>query len=263
MDYFLAMNPGVEAGNIKGIPTQEPTFGLPATWITESEKGKAQMAGYTVVDNGTVVTTQLKEIIKKHAHDLLGRQETQALLDSIKETHPKAVEDIVPTLLSLAQVQTVLQHLLKEQVSIRDILTIMEVLGKYAPSTKDTELLTEYVRQALARPISKQYQTSKGEIPVLTVDQKIEDMLTGSIQRTEFGSYVSIEPDKASNLLNKIKDALEKISPMEIQPIILSSQNIRVHLKKLTERFIPNLVCLSHNEIAPAAKIKNLGIITL
>jgi|TARA_B100000315_G_scaffold161408_1_gene149870 flagellar biosynthesis protein FlhA len=194
---------------------------------------------------------------------LLGRQETQALLDSIKETHPKAVEDIVPTLLSLAQVQTVLQHLLKEQVSIRDILTIMEVLGKYAPSTKDTELLTEYVRQALARPISKQYQTSKGEIPVLTVDQKIEDMLTGSIQRTEFGSYVSIEPDKASNLLNKIKDALEKISPMEIQPIILSSQNIRVHLKKLTERFIPNLVCLSHNEIAPAAKIKNLGIITL
>ncbi len=194
---------------------------------------------------------------------MLGRQETQALLDSIKETHPKAVEDIVPTLLSLAQVQTVLQHLLKEQVSIRDILTIMEVLGKYAPSTKDTELLTEYVRQALARPISKQYQTSKGEIPVLTVDQKIEDMLTGSIQRTEFGSYVSIEPDKASNLLNKIKDALEKISPMEIQPIILSSQNIRVHLKKLTERFIPNLVCLSHNEIAPAAKIKNLGIITL
>tara|TARA_B100000315_G_scaffold176385_1_gene164871 strand:- start:1424 stop:3487 length:2064 start_codon:yes stop_codon:yes gene_type:complete len=263
MGNFLAMNPGAEAGDIGGIPTQEPTFGLPATWITESEKGKAQMAGYTVVDNATVVTTHIKEIIKNYAHDLLGRQETQALLDNVKETHPKAVEDIIPNLLSLAQVQTILQNLLKEQVSIRDILTILEILGKFAPTTKDTELLTEYVRQALARPISNQYQTAKGEIPVLTVDQKVEDILTSSIQRTEFGSYVSIEPDMATNLLKKIKDALEKISPMEIQPVILSSQNIRVHLKKLTERFIPNLVCLSHNEIAPKAKIKNLGVITL
>ncbi len=263
MGYFLAMNPGVETGDIGGIPTKEPTFGLPATWITENEKGKAQMAGYTVVDNVTVVTTHIKEIIKNYAHDLLGRQETQELLDNVKETHPKAVEDIIPNLLSLAQVQTILQNLLKEQVSIRDILTILEVLGKFAPTTKDTELLTEYVRQALARPISKQYQTAKGEIPVLTVDQKIEDMLSSSIQRTEFGSYVSLEPDTATKLLNKIKDTLEKISSVEIQPIILSSQNIRVHLKKLTERFIPNLVCLSHNEIAPSAKIKTLGVITL
>ena len=263
MGNFLAMNPGAEAGDIGGIPTKEPTFGLPAVWITESEKGKAQMAGYTVVDNSTVVTTHIKEIIKNYAHDLLGRQETQALLDNVKETHPKAVEDIVPNLLSLAQIQTILQNLLKEQVSIRDILTILEVLGKFAPTTKDTELLTEYVRQALARPISSQYQTAEGEIPVITVDKKVEDILTSSIQRTEFGTYVSIEPDMATNLLNNIKDALEKISPMEIQPIILSSQNIRVHLKKLTERFMPNLVCLSHNEIAPKAKIKSLGVITL
>ena len=263
MGNFLAMNPGAEAGDIGGIPTKEPTFGLPAVWITESEKGKAQMAGYTVVDNSTVVTTHIKEIIKNYAHDLLGRQETQALLDNVKETHPKAVEDIVPNLLSLAQIQTILQNLLKEQVSIRDILTILEVLGKFASTTKDTELLTEYVRQALARPISSQYQTAEGEIPVITVDKKVEDILTSSIQRTEFGTYVSIEPDMATNLLNKIKDALEKISPMEIQPIILSSQNIRVHLKKLTERFMPNLVCLSHNEITPKAKIKSLGVITL
>ncbi|MBQ09000.1 MAG: flagellar biosynthesis protein FlhA [Gammaproteobacteria bacterium] len=263
MGNFLAMNPGAEADDIGGIPTKEPTFGLPAVWITESEKGKAQMAGYTVVDNSTVVTTHIKEIIKNYAHDLLGRQETQALLDNVKETHPKAVEDIVPNLLSLAQIQTILQNLLKKQVSIRDILTILEVLGKFAPTTKDTELLTEYVRQALARPISSQYQTAEGEIPVITVDKKVEDILTSSIQRTEFGTYVSIEPDMATNLLNKIKDALEKISPMEIQPIILSSQNIRVHLKKLTERFMPNLVCLSHNEITPKAKIKSLGVITL
>lgn len=263
MGYFLAMNPGVEAGKIEGIPTKEPTFGLPAFWITESEKGKAQMAGYTVVDTATVMTTHLKEIIKNHGHDLLGRQETQSLLDNVKETHPKAVEDIIPNLLSLAEVQTILQNLLKEQVSIRDILTILEVLGKYASKTKDTDVLTEYVRQALARPISKQYQTSTGEIPVLTVDQKIEDMLSSSIQRTELGSYVSIEPGMASKLLSKIKEALENVSPVEAQPVILSSPNIRAHLKKLTERFIPNLVCLSHNEIAPSVKIKNLGLITL
>ncbi len=261
--YYLAMNPGMGKETIEGIPTQEPTFGLPATWITEKEKGRAQMAGDTVVDNATVVTTHLKEILKNNAHEMLGRPETQSLLDNIKETHPKAVEDIIPNLLSLAQVQTVLQNLLKEQVVIRDILTILEILGKYAPTTKDTEILTEYVRQALARPITKQYQTTTGEIPVLTLDQKIEDILIGSIQRTDFGSYVSLEPDTASNLLTKIKDALEKVPPVEAHPVILSSPNIRVHLKKLTERFIPNLVCLSHNEIAPSVKIKNLGVITL
>jgi flagellar biosynthesis protein FlhA len=263
MSYFLAMNPGVEAGKIEGIPTKEPTFGLPAYWINEAEKGKAQMAGYTVVDNATVITTHIKEIIKNYAYDLLGRQETQALLDNFKETHPKAVENIIPNLLSLAEVQTILQNLLKEQVSIRDILTILEVLSKYAPKTKDTDTLTEYVRQAFARPISKQYQTSRGEIPVLTVDQKIEDLLSSSIQRTEFGSYISVEPNMASKLLKKIKEAIENVSPVEAQPVILASPNIRVHLKKLTERFIPNLVCLSHNEIAPSVKIKNLGLITL
>lgn len=262
IEYFLAMNPGADAGKIEGIPTKEPTFGLPATWITENDKGKAQMEGYTVVDNTTVVTTHLKEIIKNHAHELIGRQETQLLLDNIKETHPKAVEDITPNLLSLAQIQTVFQNLLKEHVSIRDILTILDVLGKYASLTKDTDVLTEYVRQALARLISKQYQTSTGEIPVLTVDQKIEDIMSGSLQRTDFGSFVSLEPKIVNQLLHKIKVALENVPPLESQPVILSSSNIRVHLKKLTERFIPNLVCLSHNEISPSAKIKNLGVIT-
>ncbi len=263
MGYYLAMNPGVNALQIEGIPTKEPTFGLPATWIIEKEKGKAQMEGYTVVDNTTVVTTHLKEIIKTYAHELIGRQETQLLLDNIKETHPKAVEEIIPSLLSLAQVQMVFQNLLKERVSIRDILTILDVLGKYAPVTKDPEILTEYVRQALARPISRQYQTATGEIPVLTIDQKIEDILSGSIQRTDHGSFVSIEPGIANQLLNKIKGSLENVSHMESQPVILSSSNVRTHLKKLTERFLPNLVCLSHNEIAPSIKIKNLGVITL
>ncbi len=221
------------------------------------------MVGYTVVDITTVVTTHLKETIKKHAHELLGRQETQLLFDNIKETHPKAVEEIIPSLLSLAQVQMVFQNLLKERVSIRDILTILDVLGKYAPVTKDPEILTEYVRQALARPISRQYQTATGEIPVLTIDQKIEDILSGSIQRTDHGTFVSIEPGIANQLLNKIKGALENVSHMESQPVILSSSNVRTHLKKLTERFLPNLVCLSHNEIAPSIKIKNLGVITL
>ncbi len=263
MGHFLAMNPGIEGETeIKGIPTKEPTFGLPAIWINEEEKGSAQTAGFTVVDIATVVTTHLKEIIKTHAHELIGRQEVQSLIDNIKETHPKVVEELIPGILPLGTVLKVLQNLLKEQIGIRDLLTILEVLADNGSVIKDPEILTEYVRQAMSRPISHQF-ISDGAMPVITLAQNLEDVLSGAVQKSTHGSYLSLDPTMAEKILISIKEAYEKVSPVEGQPVILSSPSVRLHLRKLLERFIPNVVVLSHNEIAPNIQIKNIGMVTL
>lgn len=262
MGLYLAMNPGIEEGSeIRGIPTKEPTFGLPAIWITEEEKGRAQIAGFTVVDVATVITTHLKEIIKTHSHELLGRQEVQALLDNLKETSPKVVEELIPAVLSIGAVVKVLQNLLKEQISIRDLLSILEVLADHGSMVKDTEVLTEYVRQAMSRPITKHFVSDEGALPVITLAQNVEDIISNAIQRTEHGSYLSLDPNFAQKLLVNIKAAYEKVSPIEGQPVILSSPGVRLHLRKLLERFIPNVVVLSHNEIAPNVPIKNIGMV--
>ncbi len=263
MSHYLAMNPGTASGEVKGIPTKEPTFGLPALWITESEKDRAQLVGYTVVDVITVITTHIKEVIKSHAHEILGRQEVQALLDNLKERNPKVVEELIPGLFSLGGVQKVLQKLLKEQISIRDLSTILESLADYAPLTKDTDLLTEYVRQALSRPITKQYQAPDGSLPVMTIDKEIEDMISKSIKSTEHGFYLALEPNLAQKILTKLKEALERFSTTNYQPVILSSPHVRMHLRKLIERFIPNLVILSYNEVAPNVRIQTLGVVNL
>lgn len=263
MDQYLAMNPGTGVKEIKGIATTEPTFGMPALWIAESDRETAKAAGYTVVDVTTVITTHIKEIIKTHAYELLGRQEVQSLIDTVKETHPKVIEELIPNLLTLGGIQKVLQNLLKEQISIRDMLTILETLADYAQLTKDTDILTEYVRQALSRAITKQYLSSDGSLSVMTVDREIEDIITGSIQQTPHGSYLTIEPGIAQKILNRIKQGLEKFSMISPQPIILSSPKIRIHLKRLTERFMPNLIVLSHNEISPEAQIQALGMVSL
>lgn len=263
MGQYLAMNPGTGVKEIKGIQTTEPTFGMPAIWVAESDKEAAKAAGYTVVDVTTVITTHIKEIIKTHAYELLGRQEVQALLDTVKETHPKVIEELIPNLLTLGGVQKVLQNLLKEQISIRDMLTILETLADYAQLTKDTDILTEYVRQALSRAITKQYLSSDGSLSVITVDREIEDIIAGSIQQTAHGSYLSIEPGTAQRILNRIKQGFEKFSMISPQPIILSSPKIRIHLKRLTERFIPNLIVLSHNEISSDAQIQAMGMVSL
>ncbi len=264
MGHHLAMNPGIEGkSEIKGIPTKEPTFGLPAIWITEEEKGQAQIAGFTVVDVATVITTHLKEIIKTHAHELIGRQEVQLLLDNLKETHPKVVEELIPAVLPLGTVVKVLQNLLREQISVRDFLTILEILADQGVTTKNPEILTEYVRQAMSRPISKQFVSDEGSLSVITLAQNVEDVLSNAVQRTDHGSYLSIDPGTAEKILLNIKSAYEKVSLVEGQPVILSSPSVRLHLRKLLERFIPNVVVLSHNEIAPNVQIKNIGMVTL
>lgn len=262
-DHLLAMDPGTAQGSLDGIPTKEPAFGLPALWIQEKEKDRAQIIGYTVVDLSTVIATHLTEIIKKYSPELLGRQETQNLLDNLAKTHPKLMDELIPNLLSLGGVQKVLQNLLKETIPIRDLVTILEVLADYAPITKDPEVLTEYVRQGLARTITKQYQTAEGFITLMTLDQRLEKIISEGIQRTEQGAYLAIEPGLAQKIINQLNQSVERFIPLSTQPIILATPLIRSQLKKLVERFIPNLVVLSHNEISPQVKIKSLGMVSL
>ncbi|MFQ5481259.1 MAG: flagellar biosynthesis protein FlhA [Nitrospinaceae bacterium] len=264
MGRFLAMSSGESEKTIEGIRTKEPTFGLPALWITGAFKQEAQMAGYTVVDPATVITTHIKETIKRNAFELLGRQEVQALIDKFKETNPKVVEELIPNVMTVGKVQKVLQNLLKEQISIRDLRTILETLADYSPKIEDTDMLTEYVRQALARPITKQYVAKDGFLSVLTLDRNVEDLIESSIQKTEHTTYLAMEPTKAEKVLMKIKEAVEAITPLvETAPVLLASPVVRMYLRRLTERFIPDLVVLSHNEVTPSVPIKTLKVVTL
>tara|TARA_B100000686_G_C16694423_1_gene919625 strand:- start:724 stop:1509 length:786 start_codon:yes stop_codon:yes gene_type:complete len=258
------MNPGTVKREMTGSATTEPAFGLPAIWITNSQKEEAQVAGYTVVDPTTVITTHIKETIKRHAHELVGRQEAQVLVDKLKETHSKVVEELIPNLLNLGKVQKVLQNLLKEQISIRDLRTILETLADYAGMSQDPDVLTEYVRQALARPISKQYQAEDGSLSVLTLERGVEDMISNSIQRTEQSSFLSLEPTIAEKVIVNLKEAAESVAAnLETPPILLASPVVRMYIRKLTERFLPDLVVLSHNELIPTIQIKTLKVIGL
>ena len=261
--YYLAMNPGDVKAEIEGIPTTEPAFGIPALWIGENDKEKAQIAGYTVVDLSTMIATHISEIPKNHAYELLGRQEVQSLLDTLAVSHPKAVEELVPNLLTLGGVQKVLQNLLKEQVSVRDLLTVVETLADYAPITKNIDILTEYVRQRLRRSITKQYVRPTGEIALMTLDAEIEELIQNAIQHTEHESYLSLEPALAQKVLAQLTTSTERFTSMNYQPVILCSPGVRPHLKRMTERFLPSLVVLSHNEIDKQAKLKSLGVISI
>ncbi|MCL1890309.1 MAG: FHIPEP family type III secretion protein, partial [Desulfovibrionaceae bacterium] len=244
IDYLLAMNPGDAKKTIDGIETREPAFNLPALWIPASRREEAQFAGYSVVDISTVIATHLIEVIRSHCEELLGRQEVQRLIDNLAKTAPKPVEEMMRGM-SLGAIQKVLQHLLKERVSIRDLLTITETLADYGPMVKDTELLTEYCRQKLARSILKSIMGSNNrDLYVLTVDPQVEDIITGGLQQTEQGVYLSLEPDKVQAILNGISALLEKFAPLAQPPVILCSPVVRRHLRKIIERFVPTLAVL-------------------
>ncbi|MDH5752396.1 MAG: flagellar biosynthesis protein FlhA [Deltaproteobacteria bacterium] len=261
MGHFLAMKAGEVEQEITGIDTIEPAFGLPALWINPEDQDRAQISGYTVVDLPTVVSTHLIEVVKRHAPEFLGRQETQRLLDNFAKNEPKVVEELMPGILSLGQVQKVLQNLLSEMVSIRDMHTILETLADMGGVTKDPELLTEYTRQNMSRTITRQYQTPDGTLPLMALSQEVEDQLANSLQTTSQGTYLGLDPDSAQNIIQTIEGHMEKFSVGNYQPILLCSPLIRPHVKKLTDRFIPNLVVLSHNEISNDVRIESLGII--
>jgi flagellar biosynthesis protein FlhA len=262
-EFLLAMDPGNVMEQIEGIPTKEPAFGLDALWVSPNRKEEAEMAGYTVVDLPTVMATHLTEIIRTHAHELLGRQEAAALVENFKKTHPKVIEELIPDQLSLGSVVRVLQSLLKEQVSIRDLLTIFETLADEAPRNKDIEVLTEYARRGLARSITSKYTTELGSIPVMTMHPVIEELVANSLLQTEQGVQLVMDPNTAHRLIGEIARTVETHPEIAGQPILLTSPTSRRHLFKLTHRFIPQLVVLSHNELTSDANVKSVALVEL
>ena len=260
--YYMAMDPGMVTETIKGVPTKEPAFGLEAVWVTEDKREQAQIAGYTVVDCTTVMATHFSEIIKQHAYELLGRQETQNLIDNLGKTYPKLVEELIPNILNLGSIMRILQNLLREGVSIRDLRSILETMADYTPVTQDTEVLTEYVRHALSRSISAAHVQMDGTIPVITMDNSVEEMIQKAIQHREHGSHLALDPQNAQKILDSLSNLLSGFGGSQ-QPAILVSPQIRPHVRRLTERYFPNLSVLSHNEIAAGMRIQSIGVVII
>lgn len=262
-NYYLAMNPNATDEKIDGIDTREPTYGLPALWIKEEAKENALAKGFTVVDLATVLTTHLSEIIKRHSHELFGRQDVQQLLDAVKETHPKVVEELVPNLLPLGGVVQVLQNLLREQVPIRDLLTILETLADWSPATKDLDILAEHVRHALARTITKMHLTPEGNIAAITLGHSLESAISEALQQTDHGSFLSLDPSVAQQMMNNLAASLEKMSSLNYQPVVMCSAQIRYHVKRLIDRFMPHIAVLSYDEILSKVEIQSLDMLEL
>ena len=260
-DHLLAINPGTAREEIQGVPTVEPAFGLQARWIKSQDRERAQLAGYTLVDPATVLATHLTEIIKSQAYELLGRQETKNLLDAVAKTHPKVVEELVPKVLSVGEVQKVLQNLLKERVSIRDAVTVLETLADFGGYTKNVAALTEYCRQALARSICRQYQTDDGDLPVFTVSPDLEKNIGDGVVHSDQGSYLALEPRQARDIMARFRQAVETAGASG-NPVILCSPNIRMYVRQLLERFLPNVAVLSHSEVPPSVRVLSLGMVT-
>ena len=262
-DYFLAMDPGTVIERVDGIETIEPVFGLPAVWISEDQKDDASYNGYTVVDLSTVMATHLTEILKTNLHELFGRQELVRVLDNFKEQYPKIVSDLVPEILPLGSVLKVLQNLLREHVSIRDLRTVLETLSEYGVKIKDTDLLTENVRQSLYRTISESIKSGANDIPIFTLDRKIEEQIAGNLIQTETGQQLSLDPRVTQSILASLNEKIEEATDLGEKMVVLCSPVIRSHFKKLTEKFIPNLIVVSHNELSPEVNIRSLGTVRL
>jgi len=262
LDHFLAMDSGAAFESVPGIETVEPAFGLPALWIQETYREQAELAGYTVVDPVSVLATHLTEIIRGHAAEILGRQEVQTLVESVKQNNATVVEELTPNLLSIGEIQKILGNLLREKISIRDLVTIFETAADYAQLTKDTEILTEYVRHAISRQISRQF-VNNNILTCLTVDPQLENTIVNSVQRTEQGSYVALEPKVVQAVITSLTNELSKLTNMGYQPVVLTNPGARLYFRKLTERVAPNLTVLSYAEIDPKAEVQALGMVKL
>ena len=259
-DHYMAMNPGYIDEEIDGIETIEPYLGLPALWITETQRERAEALGYTVVDPPAIIATHLTEIIRNSLSELLSRQDVQTLIENVKEQHPVLIDELIPKLLGIGEVQKVLGNLLKEGISIRDLVTILETLADYAQITRDTDMLTEYVRQSLKRSISQRYFTG-GENKVITLDPQLEQEIMESIQHSEQGSFIALDPEKTQSIFNSLNTQLSKLTSLGIQPIILTSPVVRIYFKKLVEQIAPDLIVISYNEIDPSTEIQSIGMV--
>ena len=261
-DHYMAMNPGYVEEEITGIPTFEPSFHLPAIWITEGQRERAESMGYTVVDPPSIIATHLTEIIRGHISELLTRQDVQNLVNNLKEANPALVEELVPKLLGLGDIQKVLQNLLKEGVSIRDLLSIFETLADYAPSTRDTDILTEYVRQGLKRAISSRLFPANETTSVVTLDPKLEQAIMGAVKQTEQGAYLNLDPDKTKTIMKSVEQETKKLEDMGRAPIVITSPIVRIYFKRLTEDYYKDLIVVSYNEIESNVELQSVGMVT-
>ena len=263
LDHYLAISPGMDDDLIEGIDTLEPAFKMPAKWISESVKEQAEMFGYTVVDPPSVVSTHITEVIKSYAHELIGRQETKQLIDHTKETYPILIEEVTPNPLSVGDIQRVLAKLLKESVSIRNLPIIFEVLADYGKMTSDTDLLTEYVRQGLARQITSQYTVQEGLLRVLTLSGKVEKTMAEAVQQTEHGNYLSLDPNVSQAIVESIAKQTETLSFQEQSPIVLCSPAVRMYVRQITERYFPHMAVLSYNELEANVEVQSVGVVDI
>lgn len=261
-DHYMAMNPGYVEEEITGIPTFEPSFHLPAIWITESQRERAESLGYTVVDPPSIIATHLTEVIRSHIAELLTRQDVQNLIDNLKETNPVIVEELIPKLLGLGDVQKVLQNLLSEGVSIRDLLTIFEVLADHATTTHDTDVLTEYVRQGLKRAISGRYFAPNETTQVITVDPKVEQDIMASIKQTEQGAYLTLDPERIKAIIDSLGQEINKLEEMGRTPIVVTSPIVRMYFKSMTQDYFKDLIVVSYNEIDSNVELSSVGMVT-
>lgn len=263
LDHYLAMSPGVDEDDIEGIDTLEPAFGLPAKWISEDVKDEAELLGYTIVDPPSVVSTHITEVIKQHAHSLLGRQETKQLIDHLEEENPILVEEVTPEPLAVGDIQKVLSNLLRENVSIRNLPIIFETLADFSKLTNDTALLTEYVRQSLAAQITKQHANPDKSLKVITVAPQVEELIGQNIQQTEHGNYLSLDPDSQQKIINTISEEVEKLSLQGETGVIMCSPAVRMYLKQLLDHYLPDVVVLSYNELEPSVQVQSVGVVNV
>ena len=262
-DHYMAMNPGYVEEEISGIPTFEPSYHLPAIWITESQRERAESLGYTVVDPPSIIATHLMEIIRSHLDELLTRQDVHNLIENVKEANETLVSELVPKLLNVGEIQKVLQNLLAEGISIRDLVTIFETLADYAPTTHDTDVLTEYVRQSLKRAISNPYFNNNETTSVVTLDPNVEQVIMDSVKQTEQGAYLALDPDYTNRLMTSLREETDKLEELGRTPIIITSPIVRMYLKKLTQEQFRNLHVLSYNEIDSDVELQSVGMVTV
>ena len=261
-DHYMAMNPGYVEEEITGIPTYEPSFPLPAIWITEGQRERAESLGYTVVDPPSIIATHLTEVIRSHIDELLTRQDVQNLVNNLKENNPALVDELTPKLLGLGEIQKVLQNLLREGISIRDLLTIFETLADHAATTRDTDVLTEYVRQSLKRAISNKYFPANETTSVVTLDPKVEQEIMASVKQTEQGAYLTLDPERTKAIMASVETEISKLENMGKSAIVITSPIVRMYFKKLTEDYFKDLIVVSYNEVDSNIELQSVGMVT-
>ncbi|MFW5675891.1 MAG: flagellar biosynthesis protein FlhA [Acetivibrio ethanolgignens] len=262
-DHYMAMNAGYVDEEITGIPTFEPSFHLPAIWITESQRERAESMGYTVVDPPSIIATHLTEVIRNHLDELMTRQDVQNLINNVQEANQTLISELVPKLLGVGEIQKVLQNLLSEGISIRDLITIFETLADYAPTTRDTDVLTEYVRQSLKRAISNKYFPQNETTSVVTLDPKIEQEIMGAVKQTEQGAYLTLEPETTKAIISSVEEEVAKLENLGKNPIVITSPIVRMYFKKLTEDYFKDLIVVSYNEIESNVELQSVGMVSI